>query len=266
MFQYYDFNQSNGFKYPTLEFQDYRVISPLLLQKTDPLPTETITKEEDPKPKEKEKKRKLEEEQEDLEPLSSSDSESENEEDREEFGKPKPRKYSARNNWKRKEDDVILKMMKEEGNTPGIWGKIASKLKTRTITQCYQRYNRVINPTLDKSHFSPSELETLEKEYENGKVYWADIAKQFKNRSDVQCRSELKRLIHSKKFDWEPLEDHNLKSLVLRLDKYKFKEERIWVLISEQFNSLFHNLNMTPKRTSLDCKRRCEELKLLDFV
>lgn len=162
--------------------------------------------------------------------------------------------------WKSKDDSIILRMSKKYQEDKIPWKKIALRLKGRSVTQCYQRYHRVISPNIDHSSFTPEELMVLESHYKSGSKSWATMAKQLKGRTDIQCKFHLERLLKSATKPWK---EEEIAFILERMTCYKesdLKSPNFWITLSENVNNVPCNRYPKIRRTSLDCKRKWEEL------
>jgi hypothetical protein len=81
----------------------------------------------------------------------------------------------------------------------GNWKPIANFVGIgKSSSQCSQRWSRALNPSLRKEQWTAAEDEDLwELVRRNGTHNWAQIAKQMRSRSDVQCRYRFERLVRT---------------------------------------------------------------------
>lgn len=90
--------------------------------------------------------------------------------------------------WTPEDDETLRQAIAEHGTND--WGAVAAKLgNTRTRSQCSQRWNRVLNPAINKSNWTPEEeAKLLQAVSLIGERSWTRVASQMGDRSDVQCR------------------------------------------------------------------------------
>ena len=89
--------------------------------------------------------------------------------------------------WSQEEDEILKQAVKE---FPNDWGAVVARVGNgRTKAQCSQRWNRVVNPAINKANWTIDEEEKLLKAVSLiGEKSWTRVANQMGNRSDVQCR------------------------------------------------------------------------------
>lgn len=90
--------------------------------------------------------------------------------------------------WTTEEDERLRQGVQEHG--PNDWGTVATLVGNgRTRAQCSQRWNRVLNPAINKANWTPEEEEKLLKAVQIiGTKSWTRVAQQLGDRTDVQCR------------------------------------------------------------------------------
>ncbi|KAL1925056.1 uncharacterized protein VTP21DRAFT_4710 [Calcarisporiella thermophila] len=100
-------------------------------------------------------------------------------------------KSSVKGPWTAEEDRYLLSLVNELG--PEKWVLIASRLGTRTGKQCRERWHNHLDPTIDKSPFTPEEEALVFKLYEQMGSKWAEIARTMAcygvRRSDNQLKN-----------------------------------------------------------------------------
>ncbi|EAX99494.1 Myb-like DNA-binding domain containing protein [Trichomonas vaginalis G3] len=89
----------------------------------------------------------------------------------------------------------------------------------RTKSQCSQRWERTLNPCIDKSAWTEEEEEILVKAVEKyGTKAWTSIANCLQTRTDVQCRYHYKHVLNG----------NTPKALKLRNAKEQAKRAQYW--------------------------------------
>lgn len=91
------------------------------------------------------------------------------------------------NRWSQVEDDRLVEAIAQHGTTN--WSVIAASVGSKTTSSCYQRWHRVVNPTLAKGPFSPDEYRRLTLGLVLHGEQWAKIADMLPGRTDTQCRA-----------------------------------------------------------------------------
>jgi hypothetical protein len=96
--------------------------------------------------------------------------------------------------WSSYEDQRLLAALHRFGF--GDWASIAGFVgNSRTKSQCYQRWTRGIDPSIDKAKWSPEEdFRLLVLVAQHGERSWAKISSGMANRCDVQCRYRFRQL------------------------------------------------------------------------
>jgi hypothetical protein len=191
--------------------------------------------------------------------------------------------------WSKEEDLKLIKLVKKfsEGCFTDTWTRIAEQISNKTPSQCFQHWNRVLNPNINKEPWTIEEeaiLIKLSYDSNGNKVKsWSNIASYLKGRTDIQCRYQFQKLERSKKIAWTKFEDDYLIELVLQTDKECppinhnsstpidlssiniTVDNKDWVSISQKlYKTLIKNKKTqykTPPRGSLECKTRWEMLK-----
>eukprot|EP01118_Nematostelium_gracile_P008682 TRINITY_DN2878_c0_g1_i1.p1 TRINITY_DN2878_c0_g1~~TRINITY_DN2878_c0_g1_i1.p1 ORF type:complete len:222 (-),score=60.22 TRINITY_DN2878_c0_g1_i1:186-851(-) len=126
-------------------------------------------------------------------------------------GSKKPR-------WTREEDMKLLELKRKLGDLS--WAKIAQHMDERSPSQCYQRWHRVLNPSILKGPWSKEETEILSKvvrELQMDKISWSQVAKHIPGRTDIQCRYQFLKLVRSgkgklyKRTNWDENKKNSLR-------------------------------------------------------
>jgi hypothetical protein len=74
------------------------------------------------------------------------------------------------------------------------WKKVAECMPLRNARQCRDRYKNYLNPSLDRSAWTPQEDARLIEEVSNHGTKWNTIARSFCNRSDISLRNRWHQL------------------------------------------------------------------------
>jgi hypothetical protein len=96
--------------------------------------------------------------------------------------------------WLPEEDERLSGAVKVHGTEN--WAAVARVVGTRDRSQCSQRWNRGLNPAIDKSVWSFEEEQRLiDAVLAFGAKAWTRVAAAMGNRSDVQCRWRYRFLV-----------------------------------------------------------------------
>jgi hypothetical protein len=87
-------------------------------------------------------------------------------------------------------------------DTQNRWNIVSQKIGGKTQSQCFQHWNRVLDPSINKGPWSVREEQQLQQLVEELGTSWAHVASHIANRTDIQCRYQWKRLIKSKAQPW----------------------------------------------------------------
>ena len=90
--------------------------------------------------------------------------------------------------WTTEEDHLLTTAIQEHGTTN--WPAVAAYVGNgRTRAQCSQRWNRVLNPAINKNNWTKEEEDKLMQcVAQFGNKAWTRVAQQLGGRCDVQCR------------------------------------------------------------------------------
>eukprot|EP01117_Protostelium_nocturnum_P002743 TRINITY_DN1363_c0_g2_i1.p1 TRINITY_DN1363_c0_g2~~TRINITY_DN1363_c0_g2_i1.p1 ORF type:complete len:624 (-),score=246.38 TRINITY_DN1363_c0_g2_i1:99-1970(-) len=144
--------------------------------------------------------------------------------------------------WTKEEDKrLLLLATKHRGYN---WGTIAEELGTsRTMTQCFTRYQRSLNRNILKSEWSKKDDECLTQAVKAfGDKNWSEVSDQLEGRTGQQCLHRWQKTLNPniKRGKWSEEEDIHLKVAV---SEYGIKN---WSLVKEH----------VPGRTDLQCRER----------
>ncbi|KDP25479.1 hypothetical protein JCGZ_20635 [Jatropha curcas] len=98
-----------------------------------------------------------------------------------------PARQSTKGHWTEAEDYLLMESVREfHGRN---WKKIAECLPGRTVSQCFTRWNRVLNPAVVKGAWTKEEDDCIiESVRKYGPKKWSVIAKFLPGRLGRQCR------------------------------------------------------------------------------
>ncbi|KAI8378011.1 uncharacterized protein BYT42DRAFT_364731 [Radiomyces spectabilis] len=93
--------------------------------------------------------------------------------------------------WTDEEDQLL-----REGvvKYPNQWSKIADMLEGRTDDQCAKRWRESLDPSIDRSDWTPEDDKRLMEKYEEFGSQWQKIAQFFDGRPGLHCRNRWRKL------------------------------------------------------------------------
>ncbi|KAF9114353.1 hypothetical protein BGX27_011094 [Mortierella sp. AM989] len=107
----------------------------------------------------------------------------------------KPR--SIKGPWTPEEDRQLRSLVSELGAEK--WVLIASRLGSRTGKQCRERWHNHLDPTIDKSPFTPKEDELIFKLFEQFGSKWAEMSKLMPGRPDNAIKNHFNTSMQRKR-------------------------------------------------------------------
>jgi hypothetical protein len=113
------------------------------------------------------------------------------------FAAAPARPRAARVDWTKDEDNQLERLVATHG--VGKWAIIAKRLPGRTRHQCLKHWIQTLDPTINKTPWTPEEDKILIEGVE-AKHGWTAIARELgldktgKHRTDLQCKNRLKIL------------------------------------------------------------------------
>ncbi len=144
----------------------------------------------------------------------------------------------SKKRWTDAENVQLSNYIKEFGEN---WKRIAEKMPGTTPHQCKRHWIYVLNPTIKHEKWTKEEDEQLKNLVDLHEENWVEIAKEMRNRTNVQCSQHYQRTLNPtiKHEKWTEEEDEQLKNLV---DQHGEK----WAEIAKEM----------PGRTDIRCRQR----------
>lgn len=93
--------------------------------------------------------------------------------------------------WTEEEDQLLREGVMKH---PNQWSKIADMLEGRTDDQCAKRWRESLDPTIDRSEWTPEEDELLAEKFGEYGSQWQKIAQHFEGRPGLHCRNRWRKL------------------------------------------------------------------------
>ncbi|CAN1184279.1 Transcription factor MYB3R-5 [Linum perenne] len=145
-----------------------------------------------------------------------------------------PTRHSIKKDWTQREDCLLTKsVQKFEGKR---WRKIAECIPGRSVSQCFYRWNRVLNPAIYKGTWTKEEddcISVLVRKH--GPRKWSVIARFLPGRLGKQCRER-----------W-----HNHLDPAIKIACWTEEEERILIFYHEIYGNKWTALaRYLPGRSS----------------
>jgi myb proto-oncogene protein len=93
--------------------------------------------------------------------------------------------------WSEEEDALLVYLV---GMGFPNWGKVAAQLPGRSPKQCRERWNHHLDPSINKTEFTPEEDEIICKKFEELGSKWSIISKSLPGRTDNSVRTRFQAL------------------------------------------------------------------------
>lgn len=93
--------------------------------------------------------------------------------------------------WTEEEDQLLREGVMKY---PNQWSKIADMLEGRTDDQCAKQWRESLDPSIDRSEWTPEEDKLLMEKYEEYGSQWQKIAQCFEGRPGLHCRNRWRKL------------------------------------------------------------------------
>ncbi len=82
-----------------------------------------------------------------------------------------------------------------DDKVPNRWTNIAAMVgNSKSPSQCFQHWHRVLNPDINKGPWSIEEEVSLLSLVDGGHSSWSYIASLLNKRTDIQCRYQYNKL------------------------------------------------------------------------
>lgn len=98
--------------------------------------------------------------------------------------------------FSKEEDEKLVQLISEYGED---WKLIAKNLGNRNVRQCRERWQKYLNPGINKDKWTEEDDELLMNEYKKLGPKWKRIAVKFLNRTDINVKNRYRKLERKKK-------------------------------------------------------------------
>ena len=102
-------------------------------------------------------------------------------------------KRHKREQFTTEEDLRLVKLIQKYGT--GNWKFISSQMGKRNVRQCKDRWENYLSPYLNKKEWTEEENQILIQKYKEFGSRWKEIATFFANRTQINVRNQVLRLI-----------------------------------------------------------------------
>eukprot|EP00924_Labyrinthula_sp_SR-Ha-C_P003534 maker-scaffold_53-snap-gene-0.37-mRNA-1 protein AED:0.02 eAED:0.02 QI:64/1/1/1/1/1/2/65/206 len=156
--------------------------------------------------------------------------------------------------WTEEEDKLLREAIKTCGG-PNNWKKVASFIPSRSYSQCFHRWIKVLKPGLVKGFWTPEEDQIILQAVAEGEEKWTRIATRIPGRLGKQCRERYFNHLapYIKK---EPWTQEEISFLIEEQGKLGNK----WAYISRKLKGRTEN-DVKNKWNTLKYKRKSNQRK-----
>eukprot|EP01117_Protostelium_nocturnum_P011698 TRINITY_DN4256_c3_g3_i1.p1 TRINITY_DN4256_c3_g3~~TRINITY_DN4256_c3_g3_i1.p1 ORF type:complete len:622 (-),score=300.04 TRINITY_DN4256_c3_g3_i1:1032-2897(-) len=154
------------------------------------------------------------------------------------LGRKKPPRSRVQK-WTVEEDELLKSIVPTMKDIS--WKKVAERIPGKNENQCFQHWNRVLDPNIKKGPWTPEEEADLERyveEIKDKSHIWARVAALTEGRIDTQCRYQWGIIEKSRSIPWDPSEENLLLTMV---DPHglvpRVGEAVDWIRLTSKFNS-----------------------------
>lgn len=157
--------------------------------------------------------------------------------------------------WSLEEDRTLCAAVQLHQGTN--WKQVSKYFVKRTDTQCYNRWNRVLLPSIKHGPWTKEEdeqLTILVQKY-NKNLSWIKIAKKMKNRSAKQCRERYLNHLE-KSFKSGPFTDEELNILCEKQSKYGNRWKKITKYLPGRSENSIKNRWYSLQRSKMNSKSK----------
>lgn len=148
----------------------------------------------------------------------------------------------VKGHWSAEEDTLLLQLIQDD--KMHSWSMVASKIKGRTAKQCRERWSLNLDPSINRSPWTPEEDQLLIKLYDKLGGKWSEMKTQFNGRTENAVKTRYKSIIRAKAREWTQEQDAKLIEL-------RMKHGKNWAAIKKEL----------PGRSRNAIKVRCKTLE-----
>jgi hypothetical protein len=109
---------------------------------------------------------------------------------------PPPPDRPMRHKFSKAEDALLRRLVDVHGETD--WALIATQIPNRTPRQCRERFHNYISPTLNNGPWTAAEEVLLDAKVREMGPRWAEIARSFHGRSDVNVKNHWTAMLNQR--------------------------------------------------------------------
>jgi len=138
----------------------------------------------------------------------------------------------VKGHWTPEEDAKLLQLIQDE--KMHSWAMVADLIEGRTAKQCRERWSLNLDPSINRSPWTPEEDALLMKLHAKIGGKWAEIKGQFDGRTENSVKTRYKSLMRAKAREWTPEQDQQLIQL-------RMKHGRNWAAIAKELKGRSRN-------------------------